>query len=273
MDRIFSIGFSSKQSWVGRCFALPWNPQAKLMNTFFFAITMISYGNICFQYAFALPLSRLNSSTIVGLDFSPSVDRSSTLVELIYLLISIIEFSCRLYYSSEKFGYFLNYLTRIDLLAIISCCFYFYSTLIPLENLLLIQSIACFRFIRILKLSRYSTSIRHYIQTLFFQFRLSILLFIIFFCLLTFFGSFIYGLSLIDREQKSSTSFESLFFTYETIFTIGFGLHRSTNPYLAGIILISVLFGMICLSLVIPLIGISNFNLDIYEQEKIRMKD
>lgn len=233
---------------------------------------MISYGNLCFQYAFALPDLRSNSSTIVGLDFSSSNDRSSTIVEQIYVSILIIEFFSRLYYSSKKLMGLFNYLIIIDLLAILSCCLFLYSTLNRLENLLLIQSIACFRFIRIFKLSRYSIFIRHYIQTLVFQFRLSSLLFIIFFCLLTFFGSFIYGLSLINREEKPLTPFQSLCFTYETIFTIGFGLHRSSNPYLAGIILISVVFSMICLSLVIPLIGISIFNLDIYEQEQIRMK-
>jgi hypothetical protein len=86
-----------------------------------------------------------------------------------------------------------------------------------------------------------------------------------------FFGNLTYGISLIDRHRIHSTPFESLYYSYETILTIGFGVHIPSTPYLTWITLTSVLFGMICLSLPVPFLAIYNFNLDNYEQEKINM--
>ena len=266
--------FSSNNSFLHTLFAYPFTPKAKLINTFFFAITIISYGNLCFEYTFALPLFRSVLSSIdnttmiltpIGLDFSSSTDNFFYLTELIYLLILLIEFSCRFLYASNKLQHFSNYLTIIDLLSIISCIIYLYS-LIQLREFS--QLIACFRSIRILKLSRYSRFIHQYIQTIISQYEITILLFFIFLSLGLFFSNFIYGLSLIDRSRKYSTPFESFYYIYETIFTIGFGIHLTSTSYLTWITLTSVLFGMMCLSLPVPFLAIYNFNLDNYEQEK-----
>jgi hypothetical protein len=240
---------------------------------------MISYGNLCFECTFALPLLRSKPSqtdnttmilTPIGLDFYPSREYSSYLPEIIYLFILIIEFLCRLIYVSNKLKYFLNYLTIIDLLSIVSCMIYLLKIK---ENDFIIQLITCFRFIRILKLSRYSTYIRQYIQTIIYHSQISILLVFIFLSLCMFFGNLTYGISLIDRHRIHSTPFESLYYSYETILTIGFGIHIPSTPYLTWITLTSVLFGMMCLSLPVPFLAIYNFNLDNYEQEKINMLD
>ena len=245
-------------------------------------MTMISYGNLCFEYTFALPLFRSIPSptdnttmilTAIGLNFSPARDFFASLPELIYLWIVIIEMIFRLIYTSDKLKHFSNYFTIIDLLSIFSCLIYLFSILKTPENQLIIQLIACFRFVRILKLSRYSTFIRQYIQTIIYHSEISILLIVIFFCLCTFFSNLTYGISLIDRHRTYSTPFESLYYTYETILTIGFGVHLPSSPYSTWITLTSVLFGMICLSLPVPFIAIYTFNLDQFEQEKIMMEN
>ncbi|CAF4397088.1 unnamed protein product, partial [Rotaria sp. Silwood2] len=102
-------------------------------------------------------------------------------------------------------------------------------------------------------------------------FDISILLFIIFICLCIFFGNLTYGISLIDHHQIHSTPLDSLYYSYETILTIGFGQHIPSTPYLTWITIISILFGMMCLSLPVPFLAIYNFNLDNCEQENIKM--
>ncbi|CAF2485526.1 unnamed protein product [Rotaria sp. Silwood2] len=241
---------------------------------------MISYGNLCFEYTFALPLfhsipsSTDNTTmilTIIGLDFTPSTEYLSYLPEIIYLIILLIEFFIRFIYVSNKLKYFSNYLTIIDLLSILSCIIYLCSIIKIKENNLIIRLIISFRLIRILKLSRYSMYIRQYIQTICYYYDISILLFIIFICLCIFFGNLTYGISLIDHHQIHSTPLDSLYYSYETILTIGFGQHIPSTPYLAWITIISILFGMMCLSLPVPFLAIYNFNLDNCEQENIKM--
>ncbi len=62
--------------------------------------------------------------TAIGLDFSSSTDNLSYLPGLIYLWIVNIEFSFRFIYISNKFKYFSNYLTIIDLLSMLRCIIY-----------------------------------------------------------------------------------------------------------------------------------------------------
>ncbi|CAF3642355.1 unnamed protein product [Rotaria sordida] len=281
---VFEINWEKTQcstnSWLYTFFALPFTSRAKLINIFFFAMTMISYGNLCFEYTFALPLFQLIPSptdnttmilTIIGLDFNPSIEYLSYLPEIIYLIILLMEFFIRFIYVSNKLKYFSNYLTIIDLLSILSCIIYLCSIIKIKENNIIIRLIICFRLIRILKLTRYSMYIRQYIQTIFYYYDISILFFIIFICLCIFFGNLTYGISLIDHHRIHLTPLDSLYYSYETILTIGFGEHIPSTPYLTWIIITSILFGTICLSLPVPFLAIYNFNLDHYEQEKIML--
>ena len=233
---------------------------------------MISYGNLCFEYTFALPSIRSESSstnnTTIGLDFYPSKQSLSYLPETIYLILLLIEFIFRFIFVSNKLKYFSNYLTIIDILSILSCISYLCSIS---KNDLIIRLISSFRLIRIFKLSRYSTYIRQYIQTIFYHSEMSVLLFFVFICLCIFFGYLTYGISLIDRHRIHSTPLDSLYYSYETILTIGFGIHIPSTPYLTWITITSVVFGMMCLSLPVPFLAIYTFNLDHYEQEKIKM--
>lgn len=266
--------FRITNSWLEIHFSYPLTSKAKLINTFFFAITILSYGNFCFEYAFALPLFRViddrNNTRIfipIGLDFSSSKESFSYLIELIYLTILLIEFICRFLYVSNKILHFLNYLTIIDLLSIFSCLIYIHSILQMKTNESIFQIIACLRLIRILKLSRYSRTIHHYFQTIFYQNEFTLLLISLFFILGLFFSNFLYGLSLIDRSHQSSTPFESFYYIYETVFTIGFGIHIPSLIYLSWVTFTSVLVGLICLSLPIPFLVLYNLNLEVYEQE------
>lgn len=230
-------------------------------------MTMISYGNLCFEYTFALPLFRsvINDNlTMIGLDFYPSIDYLSYLPELIYFIILLMEFFFRFFYISNK----LNYLTIIDLLSLLSCLIYLCLFIKIKENDRIMYFIASFRLIRILKLSRYSTFIRQYIQTLFYNSDITILLFLIFICLCVFFGNLTYGISLMNHHQIDSNSLNSLYYSYETISTIGFGHFIPSTPYLTFTTLTCLLFGMICFSLPVPLLAIYYINLDNYEQDK-----
>ncbi|CAF4254014.1 unnamed protein product, partial [Rotaria sp. Silwood2] len=121
---------------------------------------MISYGNLCFEYTFALPLfhsipsSTDNTTmilTIIGLDFTPSTEYLSYLPEIIYLIILLIEFFIRFIYVSNKLKYFSNYLTIIDLLSILSCIIYLCSIIKIKENNLIIRLIISFLLVNLLK--------------------------------------------------------------------------------------------------------------------------
>ena len=270
---------SAKDSWISLFFGPPLQSTSKLVNLFFFALTLISYGNICLDYTFALPLFRsmpsptANTTVIVrpvGLDFTASTSYLFYLPELIYLGFLLVEIAGRFLYEANRVRFILNYMIIIDLLTIFSCFSYLICILClrdPSENDRLLRCLAIFRLIRILKLCRYSNFVRQYFQTLFHHHHISLLLLLIFIGLCIFFGNLTYGVSLIDRHRIHSTPLDSLYYSYETILTIGFGVHIPSTPYLTWITITSVLFGMLCLSLPVPFLAIYNLNLDNYEQE------
>ncbi|UJR37086.1 hypothetical protein I4U23_029790 [Adineta vaga] len=227
-------------SWIHTLFGLPFSSKPKILNTFLFVITMISYGNLCFEYTLiSLFKDNITTTTTTNGNFYPTSNKLSYILEIIYLILLLIEISFRFIYVSNKIQYFSNYFTFIDLLSILSCIIYLSSLFSIISNDRIIQFIVCFRFIRIFKLSRYSTYIRQYIQTIVFHFKIFLLLLLILLCLCTFFGHLTYGISLIDREHISSTPLETFYYCYETILTIGFGIHRPSTPYLTWITLTS----------------------------------
>jgi hypothetical protein len=275
---VFTFDTSSvHESWIRHVFGPPFTSQAKLINGFFFAITLISYGNICLEYTLTVPILSTTNTTSkinapIGFDLFSSRDQLFYLPESIYVFILLVEFYVRFVYTRHVARQMLvNHLFIIDVLSIASCVtyllFHIYSRNLP-THYPIQQCLACFRLVRLLKLSRYSAFIRQYFQTIIYHYRISLLLVTLVICLCMFFGNFMYGISFNDHSRSHSTPLNAFFHSYETILTIGFGIHSPSEAYLTCLTVASVLFGMLCLSLPVPFLAIYNFNLDSYEQEQ-----
>ena len=262
--------FRSGNAWIRSFFAAPLSSKATITNLFFFAITMISYGNLAFAYTFAPAQLRsfpsATDTTVIDVDFSSSFDP----FELIYLFVLLVELVLRYFYVSDKVTFLGNYLIIIDLLSILSCVTYL---LFPLARQhvqhvdLIARCIAGFRLVRLLKLSRYSNYVRRYVQSLVHQFQCVVLLLEIFACLCVFFGNLLYGICLIDRHRRPTTPLDALYYAYESVMTIGLGVHIPSTPYLSWITMASVVLGMLCLSLPVPLLAIYHINLNAFEHD------
>ena len=266
----------SKISWIHRLFDKPSSSPSKIVNAFFFAITLISYANLCIEYSLAPPLisqqSNFSRTKTIDLDFSTSMEQFFYLPELIYFIIIIIEFFCRYIYENDWRRFFRRPMIIIDLQTIVSCATYLLSMIFLVDlvnNQWIFRYLALSRLVRLLKLMRYSTFIRQYSQTIIEQSRIASLIFLIFIFLCIFFGNLMFSMTLMNRTTSSSNLLDSFYYAYETILTIGFGVDIPPAPYSDWITITSVLFGMLCLSLPVPFLAMYNLSLEKYERKTI----